>query len=92
MLALLPWGAAWRLASRPVMCCWPCLTACVEFTFDLRCDQEGSQYEYRPTFGLHSSMASRLPAYLREEIAFDADQLQLFFWRALNFLMTVPAK
>lgn len=66
------------------------LNPCLEFTFDLRSDQDGVQYEYRPTFSLDSSMASRLPAYLQEEIAFDADQLQLFFWRALNFLMTSP--
>lgn len=68
------------------------LIACLGFTFDLRSAQDGSQYEYQPTFNLNSSMASRLPAYLQEEIVFDADQLQLFFWRALNFLMTLPTK
>jgi len=48
-------------------------------------------YEYKPTFSPKSAIASRLPAYLLEEIQFDADQLQLFFWRALNFLMTAPS-
>jgi hypothetical protein len=46
------------------------------------------QYVYTPTFSTATSpIAHRLPAYLHEEICFDADQLQSFFWRALHFLM-----
>jgi hypothetical protein len=50
------------------------------------------QYIYSPAFLPSSAIASRLPAYLLEEIAFDADQLQPFFWRALNFLMSLSSK
>lgn len=62
----------------------------VEFAFDLAFDEQEGQYRYTPKFPPKSPIASRLPGYLQDEIAFDPDQLQLFFWRALNFLMSVP--
>lgn len=67
------------------------LVTLLEFTFDLRLNEEASEYSYTPTFPAKSVIASRLPAYLLEEIAFDCDQIQSFFWRALNFLMTNPS-
>lgn len=63
----------------------------IEFSFDLTLEEAESQYRYAPTFPERSQIASRLPAYLMEEITFDRDQIQLFFWRALNFLMTTTA-
>jgi hypothetical protein len=61
-----------------------------DFTFDLSFEEEERQYSYVPTFSTKMPISSRLPAYLQEEIVFDCDQLQLFFWRALNFLMSTP--
>ncbi len=58
------------------------------FTFDLCLDAPARQYAYKPTFPPHAPIVARLPGYLQEEISFDCDQLQLFFWRALNFLMS----
>lgn len=43
---------------------------------------------YRPMFGREDEVWARLPSYLTEEIEFGVDQLQLFFWRAFNFLMS----
>ena len=43
---------------------------------------------YRPMFGREDRVCERLPSYLTEEIEFGVDQLQLFFWRAFNFLMS----
>lgn len=61
-----------------------------EFAFDLTLDEEDAQCRYTPHFSSKSPIAARLPGYLQEEIVFDVDQLQLFFWRALNFLMSLP--
>lgn len=70
------------------------------FTFDLSLsssenadeeegeDDERTTYVYTPTFGPSTPIANRLPSYLQCEISFAEDQLQLFFWRALNFLMS----
>lgn len=66
------------------------------FTFDLSLvssensasNDEGPTYIYTPTFGPSTPIAKRLPSYLQCEISFMEDQLQLFFWRALNFLMS----
>lgn len=71
------------------------------FTFDLSLqssesadEEEGEDdertitYVYTPTFGPSTPIANRLPSYLQCEISFAEDQLQLFFWRALNFLMS----
>lgn len=43
---------------------------------------------YRPMFGREDAVCERLPSYLTEEIEFGVDQVQLFFWRAFNFLMS----
>lgn len=59
-----------------------------EFAFDLSLDTQVAQYCYQPTFSPHAEITTRLPAYLQEPIVFDCSQLQLFFWRALNFLMS----
>lgn len=58
--------------------------------FDLCFNEASEHFEYTPNIQQHdssSSIANVLPAYLLEEISFGPDQLQLFFWRAMNFLM-----
>lgn len=62
------------------------------FAFSLTlCDQQEEVspfYLYRPApSASHTEVWSQLPMYLREEIEFDVDQLQSFFWRLLDFLM-----
>jgi hypothetical protein len=49
---------------------------------------ETGTFCYRPLFSADDSIFTRLPSYLTEEIEFGADHLQLFFWRAFNFLMS----
>jgi len=59
-----------------------------EYSFELNFDPSEDQYSYRPLIEDQSPVWTKLPTYLKEEISFDRDQIQLFFWRALNFLMT----
>ena len=51
-------------------------------------EESAAYYTYRPApSASHTEVWSQLPMYLREEIEFDVDQLQSFFWRLLDFLM-----
>lgn len=58
------------------------------YSFTLKFDDGEYLYIPRSNPKDNKEVWERLPAYLKEEIAFDTDQIQLFFWRALNFLMT----
>jgi hypothetical protein len=57
--------------------------------FDLSFDEDALSFEYVPRVPQSSPLVKSLPAYLMEEISFGPEQLQLFLWRAMNFLMTV---
>ena len=61
------------------------------FAFSLQLtptDEDSPFYTYRPApSACHTEVWAQLPMYLREEIEFDVDQLQSFFWRLLDFLM-----
>ncbi|CAG8530933.1 6632_t:CDS:1 [Diversispora eburnea] len=48
----------------------------------------GDEYLYEPSINpdRDAELLNILPDYLREEISFEKDNLDLFFWRALNFL------
>lgn len=56
--------------------------------FTLHFDEDAESFEYTPQVPSNSPLVSVLPAYLLEDISFGPEQLQLFFWRAMNFLMT----
>lgn len=68
-----------------------CLLCQIHFivacSFDLTLDTENGRYAYTPV-----NTPSHFPAYLNEEIDFDTDQAQLFFWRIFNYLMEMPGK
>ena len=53
------------------------------YAFELSFDSVDTQYTYRPIKTL-----PQLPSYLKEEIVFERDQAQAFFWRVLDFLMS----
>ena len=63
------------------------LSLCIACSFELTLDPENGRYTYAPV-----NTPSHFPAYLNEEIDFDTDQAQLFFWRVFNYLMEMPER
>ena len=56
--------------------------------FTLSFSAANESFEYVPDIPAGSLLTSTLPAYLQEDISFGPEQLQLFYWRAMNFLMS----
>jgi hypothetical protein len=70
---------------------WKCRLSGKKGGFDFELELvnfEAGTFCYRPLFSTDDAISTRLPSYLTEEIEFGADHLQLFFWRAFNFLMS----
>ena len=70
---------------------WRCRLSGKKGGFDFELELvnfENGSFCYRPLFSPEDAIFTRLPSYLTEEIEFGADHLQLFFWRAFNFLMS----